>query len=271
MTNYFDQLSQGAATYNRYARWNGSSPLNGMPTATNPYDTQTYGTPHTQTFAYQIGTASTALASGVFYSASGTATTGSTTLTGTGALVSGGVATFDVPRGVRFTASIDLSTTTLTVVGTDGYGSVQQHSFVGPTGNTIGNTGSYTDSLVTFKTVTALSITAAATGIGTTLMMIGDNNMFGLPFYVANVGRVMGTFINGQTATVPSTVVAGYTATAVTTASTPDVRGSVTLATVVLANDSRYITIHMVQPQVGLSASLDDKVHSYGAVPFGGS
>lgn len=271
MTNFSDQLSQGAASYGRYARWNYPTALNGLPTATNPYDTQTLGTPHTQTFAYQIGTASTALASGIFYSASGTATIGTTTLTATGALAASGVATLDVPRGIRITASIDLSTTTFTIVGTDGYGSVQQHSFVGPTGNTLGNTGSYVDSLVTFKTTTAISITAAATGIGTTTVMIGDNNMFGLPYYIANAGRVMGTFINGQTATVPGTVTAGYTATGTTTATTVDVRGSVTLATVVLANDSRYITINMIQPQVGLSVSNDDKLRSYGAIPFGGS
>ncbi len=240
-----------------------------MPTASNPYDTQSMGTPHTQTFSYQIGTASTALASGVFYSASGTATAAASPLVATGALVSAGVATFDVPRGIRITASIDLSTQTFTFIGTDGYGSSQTTAIVGPTGNTLGNTGSYVDTLTTFKTIT--SITANATGVGTTALLIGDNNCFGLPFAIANKGRVMGTFIDGQTATVPSTVVAGLTATGVATATTADVRGTVTLATVVLANDSRYITINMIQPQVGLSPSLDNRANSYGPVPFGGN
>lgn len=270
MTNFGDQITQGLAFYGRYARWNQANPsLTGLPTATAPYDTQTLGTPHTQTFVYQAGTASTALASGVFFSASGTATIAASPLVATGALVAGGVATFDVPRGIRVTASVDLSTTTFTFVGTDGYGSVQNSAFVGPTGNTIGNTGSYVDSLTTFKTITA--ITANATGVGTTTFMIGNNNMFGLPYALPNVGYALDAYINGSSATVPATWVAGFTPTGVTTASTPDVRGSVTLATVVLANGSRYISFQMAQPQVGLTPATDDRNHSFGPAPFGGN
>lgn len=267
MTNFFDQLSQGAAAYAPFGVWNGGG-QSGLPVATSPYDTQVYGVPHTQTFAYQIGTASSALASGVFFSASGTATTGTTTLTATGALAAGGVATFDVPRGLRITASVNLSTTTFTFVGTDGYGKTMTYNLAGPTGNTFGNTGSYVDSLVTFKTVTAISITAAATGIATTALAIGDNNCFGLPYRIDNVGMGIGVFINGSSATVPATWAAGFTATGTSTATTADVRGTVTLATVVLANDSRYITVCMIQPPVNLTASLDDKVHNYGAAPY---
>lgn len=270
MTSFGDQINQGLAFYGRYARWNQANPsLSGLPTATAPYDTQTLGTPHTQTFVYQVGTASTALASGVFYSASGTATIAASTFTPTGPLVSAGVATFDVPRGIRITASVDLSTTTFTFVGTDGYGSVQNSAFVGPTGNTIGNTGSYVDSLTTFKTITA--ITGNATGVGTTTFLIGDNNMFGLPYVLTNTGYGMDAYINGSSATVPAVWVAAFTPTGSTTASTPDVRGSVTLATVVLADGTRRISFAMISPQVALTPATDDRNHSFGAAPFGGN
>lgn len=268
MTAFSDQLAQGAASYAAFAQWNGGG-MSGLPVATSaPWDTQTLGVPHSQTFAYQIGTASTALASGVFFSATGTATTGTSTLTATGALAAGGVATFDVPRGLRITASVNLSTTTFTFVGTEGYGQDQTYSMTGPTGDTFGNAGSYVDSLVTFKTITAISLTAAATGIATTALAIGDNNCFGLPYRIDNVGMGIGVFINGSSATVPATWAAGFTATGTTTATTADVRGTVTLATVVLANDSRYITVCMIQPPVNLTPSTDDKVHSYGAAPY---
>lgn len=270
MTQDRSQLRLGNAFYEAQARWNGGG-MAGMPLATAPQDTQDKGTPLTQTIYYQIGTASTALATGLFYSASGSATTGSATLTGTGALVSGGVGTFDVPRGVRITASVNLSTTTFTIVGTDGYGKTQSHSFVGPTGNTLGNTGSYTDSLVTFKTVTAMSIAnPTATGIATTALYIGNNDMYGLPYVLGNVGCGLDVYINGASATVPATWVAAYTPTGTPTASTTDVRGSVTLATVVLANGSRYITVGFISPSVNVSVTTDTKVNSYGATPFAG-
>lgn len=267
MTQHSDQIRLGAAYYEPQARWNGGN-MAGLPLATAPQDTQVLGVPLTQQIYYQVGTASTALASGIFFSASGTATLGGGTLTSTGALVTASVATFDVPRGIRITATIDTSTTTFTFVGTDGYGLGQTHSFVGPTGNTSGNAGSYTDSLVTFKTITFSSFTAAASGLGTSPLQVGSNNMFGMPYFLNNVGGALGAYINGSMATVPATFVAGYTATGTPTASTPDVRGSCTLATLVLANGSRYITIGMIAPPVNLTPTTDDKVHSYGAKPY---
>ncbi len=269
MTQFNDQFRLGAAFYEKQAVWNGGG-MSGLPLATAPQDTQVRGVPLTQMVYYQIGTASTALASGIWYSASGTtATTGA--LTPTGALVSGGVATFDVPRGVRWTTSsgANLSTTTLTVVGTDGYGKSQTHAFVGATGDVAGNVGSYTDSLVTFKTITSVSFSISATGIGTTAMQIGDNNMFGLPYVLQNAGCGADLYINGASATVPATFTAAFTPTGTPTASTADVRGSVTVATLVLANGSRYFTVGFIAPPVNLGVATDDKVHNYGAAPFG--
>lgn len=267
MTQFTDQLRLGNAYYELQAKWNGGN-NSGFPLATQPQDTQHRGVPLTQVFYYQMGTASTALASGIFYSASGTATAGVGTLTSTGALVTASVATFDVPRGVRITSSINLSTTTFTFVGTDGYGKTQTHAFVGPTGNTAGNVGSYTDSLVTFKTITSAS-SNTATGTGTTLLMIGNNDLYGLPYVLPNAGCGLDVYINGASATVPATFTAAYTPTGTPTASTTDVRGTVALSTGVLSNGTRYFTVGMIAPPVNLSVVTDDKVRNYGAAPFG--
>lgn len=266
MTQHSDQLRVGNAYFELQARWNGGNNA-GFPLATSPQDSQVLGNPVTAQFYYQMGTASTALASGIFYSASGTATAAGNVFTSTGALVTASVATFDVPRGVRITSSVNLSTTTFTIVGTDGYGQPQTHQFVGPTGNTAGNVGSYTDSLVTFKTVTFAS-SNTATGVGTTLFMIGNNDLYGLPYVLNNVGGAIDVYINGSSASQPATFTAAYTPTGTPTASTTDVRGTVALATVVLSNGVRYFTVGMIVPSTNLSIVTDDKTRNYGAKPY---
>lgn len=264
MTNFFDALYQGQASFTRSSAWNGTAGSNGIPTATNPNDTQIYGVPHTQTVAYEIGTASTALASGIFFSASGA--TGAGTLTSTGALVSAGVATLDVPRCIRFTASVDLSTNVFTIRGTDGYGQALTWSGVGPTGNTLGNTGSFVDSLSAFKTVTTAS---AVGGSSTTAFLIGTSNTFGLPYRVANKGKGLDLYIDGGSATISATLTAGFSASGATpTATTADVRGTVAVATAVLPNDTRFFTYLYIAPPVGLSPTSDTTAASYGATPF---
>lgn len=260
MTQFNDFLFQGNAYFNRSGGWNTTSPMSGLPVATSPYDTRDRGVPHTQEFAYQIGQASTAgsaTASRFFFSASG-ATGGITPLNSY---------TNDVPRGARIYSSVNLSTVTFTLIGTDGYGQTQAHSFVGPTGNTLGNVGSYTDSLVTFKTITSASGNGST---GTTAFGISNNDMYGLPYVLTNVGMAMDVYINGCTATIPPTFVAAFTPTGTPTASTADVRGSMTLATAVLANDSRYFTVGMIQAPSSLTVNTDTRVRSYGATPFSG-
>jgi len=179
--------------------------------------------------------------------------------------VSAGVATFDVARGVRFTSSVNTSTAVITLQGTDTWGAPITYSINGPTGNTFGNVGSYVDSLVTFKTITTASVVGT---LGTTAFAIGDNNTFGLPYRIDNVGKGMGVYINGESATAPATWAAGYTTTAAATASTADVRGTVTLSTVVLANDARYITAVFITPNFGVSAGADTKENTYGVAPY---
>lgn len=249
MTTFFDSVKMGRAVYNR----------NSVPSAGYAED-EIYGVPLTQTYVYQVGTASTSLASGVFYASSAIAGT----LTGTGALVSGGVATFDVPRCITVTASSNMSTTTFTFQGTDAYGAPLTASVIGPTGNTFGNSGSVVTSLSAFKTVTTASSNGAATG----LLAIGNSDTYGLPFRLVNVGEGLGAYINGGSASIAPTYTAGFGATGVATATTADVRGTVALATTVLANGSRYVTFQFVTPNDGTLAGNDTKENTYGVTPY---
>lgn len=263
MTQFSDQLGQGRAYFARFANWNGTTGNNGMPSATSSYDTQVLGVPHTQTFCYQIGAASTVLSSGVFFSASGATAAG--TLTLTGSLVSAGVATFDVPRCVRFTSSVDLSTNVFTVRGTDGYGQSLTVTVLGPTGNTFGAAGSFRDSNSAFKTVTTAS---AVGGSSTTAFGIGTADVFGLPFRINAAGLGQGVFIDGNTATIPAAFTAGFTATGTPTATTADVRGTVALSTLVPPNGTRYFVANFIQAPVNLTQSSDIKERSFGTTPF---
>jgi hypothetical protein len=169
MTTFFDSVKMGRASYNR------ASPPTGYA------EDEIYGVPLTQTYVYQVGTASTSLASGVFYASSAIAGT----LTGTGALVSSGVATFDVPRCVTITASSNMSTTTFTIQGTDAYGAPLTASVTWPDWQYLGNSGSVVNTLSAFKTVTTASSNGAATG----LLAIGNSDTFGLPYRLTNVGE----------------------------------------------------------------------------------
>jgi len=249
MTSFFDNVKIGRAAYNR-----------NLTPPTGYAEDEIYGIPLTQTYVYQAGTASTSLASGVFYAYSAVAGT----LTGTGVLVSGGVATFDVPRSVQITASSNMATVTFTIRGTDAYGAPLTWAGVGPTGNTLGAAGSYVVSLSAFKTMTTASCDGAATGA----LTIGTSDTFGMPFRIPNVGYGMGVHINGESATVPATWTAGLAATGVATATTADVRGTVALATTVLSNGSRYFSFEFITPNTGIAAGADTKENSYGVTPF---
>lgn len=264
MTQFDDPLKQGRAYFAKSLVWSPNNQIaNQYPSADQSVDnTETRGVPHSQTITYELGAASTALASGVFFS---TATLNAGTLTSTGPLVSGGVATFDVPRCILISASTNLSTTTFTFRGTDGYGQALTSAFVGPTGDTLGNPGSHTVSLSAFKTITTSSMSAQATGG----LQIGTTDIYGLPFRINNAGKGLDAYINGSSASIAATWTAGFAATGVATASTADVRGTISLATAgVIANGSRFITMMFIAPPVGLTEPQDTKEQSYGVTPF---
>jgi hypothetical protein len=74
-----------------------------------------------------------------------------------GALVTSGVATVDTPRRVLFTAAANESGKTITIVGTDWNYAPQTEVITGPNATT-----GYTN--MDFRTVTSITISAAATG-----------------------------------------------------------------------------------------------------------
>lgn len=276
MTHYSDQIKQGGAYFARAGSWQPNNQWYGnLATGTfQQNQTETLGIPHSQTITYEIGTASTSLASGIFFT---TATLPGGTLTITGSLVSAGVATLDVPRAISITASTDNSTSVFTIVGTDGYGQTIAVKMIGPTGNTLGNNGSFVWSPAAFKTVTS----ASQVGTSTAGLQIGSGDCFGLPFRIANVGKMMMIAVNGvfaATAGFATTaaggtvgpVYPGFAATGTHTASSADVRGMIGLPTTNLPNGSRRITVHFIAPTVGITQAADTKENSYGLTPATG-
>lgn len=74
-----------------------------------------------------------------------------------GALVSGGVATLTVPARITITSAGNDSTNTFVIVGTDHSGIVITETITGPNVATV-------TSVLTYKTVTSITISAAAVG-----------------------------------------------------------------------------------------------------------
>lgn len=83
---------------------------------------------------------------------------GAGSLTIAGALASGGVATLSAASILTVTTTSDETGETITITGTDANGIVISEALAGPNASTV-NTTLY------FKTVTAVTVTAAATGV----------------------------------------------------------------------------------------------------------
>lgn len=134
-----------------------------------------------------------------------------------GALASGGVATFDVPRSLQMvSASAGDITQTVTVRGTDGHGRLVTETRT-LNGTTIVNF------LKAFKTVTRVSVSAATAGN----FSLGTTNRLGVPVKI-RVGDVLALKVNDA---VPEagTIVAADLNTA--TATTGDPCGTITPTT----------------------------------------
>lgn len=123
-----------------------------------------------------------------------------------GALATGGVATFDVPRGV---VAAWTGTSVLTVTGTDMDGNVLVESSA---------SGTSMAGKKAFKTITGVSVSADVTGL-----TIGTSDVLGLPIFLETPAHVIREIEDGAVATA-GTAVAGDSATA--TATTGDVRGT---------------------------------------------
>lgn len=136
-------------------------------------------------------------------------------LTIAGALASGGVATFDVPRNVTITSNNAGDTTqTATVTGTDAYGDtvVEAISF---------NGAATVAGKKAFKTVTQIAIDDALAGNGSA----GTGDVLGLPVFLPAAGMILAELEDGAAATA-GTAVAGDQTGGGATATTGDVRGT---------------------------------------------
>lgn len=123
-----------------------------------------------------------------------------------GALASGGVATFDVPRNV---VAAWTTSATVTITGTDEYGNTLVES---------SGAGTSLTGKKAFKTVTGFSTDTDITGL-----TVGTSKVLGLPSFLSGAGYVLAELEDGAAATAGTTV-AGVTSTA--TATTGDVRGT---------------------------------------------
>ena len=161
------------------------------------------GAAETTLLTLDLGSPDASDADGICASQAGTA---STAMTINGALASGGVATFDVPRNV---VGAWTNTAVLTVVGTDVYGNVVSES----SGSGTSMTGKKA-----FKTITSVTPSANITGA-----TVGSSKVLGLPLRLPGTGYVLREMEDGAAPTA-GTVVAGEQAVA--TATPGDVRGT---------------------------------------------
>lgn len=272
MTQFDDPLKQGRAYFAKAIVWGTNNQYAPQyPSADQSVNAmEARGVPHSQTITYEVGAASTPLASGSFFS---TATIAGGTLTCTGVLAgsssNGGTTVFDVARSVQVTASVNLATNLFTIRGTDGYGQSLTCTFIGPSGDTLGATGSFVLSPSTFKTFTTASFVGSSTGG----LQVGSGPQLGLPFRIANAGKGLGVNVNGvqvnsSTASTQPIFTAGFAATGTHTASGADVRGTFYLPTTSLPNGAKFFTVQFVAPNLGVTESSDTKENSYGLTPF---
>jgi hypothetical protein len=265
MTNFGDIISQGGATYNRVQ----------MPTGGSARDTENMGAVVTPIFAYiptsaSGGAPATALPSGIVASQQAT---GGGTLSMSGSLVSGGVATLDVPRGIAIssTATTTLATCVFTLRGTDFYGAPMTWSGIGP------GIAATVLSNQCFKTIT----TASVVGLVTANTSIGTSDVYDVPYRIPNAGFIASMAFGGADATASTAsgaaavITAGQLPTFVMTASASGPRGTVQLPTGNLANGTTFFTILQVNPIFSATTPRnmivpgnDTTANTYGPLPF---
>ena len=156
-------------------------------------------------------------------------TGGAANLTITGALASGGVATFDVPRNVGIYCAGDINTVVFTVTGTDEYGVAMSEAITGVNAGTV-------EGDKAFKTVTQVATSAA---VGTDVE-VGTSDTLGFPVAILNKGQIANIVWNGAVEAY-STVTVGDTTTATTT--TGDIRGTANVSSA--TDGTKKLYVHM--------------------------
>jgi hypothetical protein len=165
-----------------------------------------------------------------------------------GALASGGVATFDVPRNV---VAAWTGTAVITVTGTDVYGRRQVES---------SGSGTSLAGKKAFKTVTGIAVSADVTGL-----TVGTGNVLGLPVRVTDAGYLLRVGWDNALADNAGTFVAAD-ATAVT-ATTGDTRGTFVPGSA--PNGTRRLIVAIAPNGIQIGPDATD-VGVYGLVPFAG-
>lgn len=278
MTSFSDGLKVGAAQFAR-----------ALPTTVPAYivgyfEDEISGVPVAPVYSYLLGTASTSLASGIAFSASGfgTLTGSAASISITGSLVNtAGVGVLDVPRCVAVFCTLSVTGSTFTIIGTDFYGQTQKATFTGASGGAAFATTGMAVCPVAFKTITSASYTATtATGTSTTSVSIGTTDWYGTPYRLAAKNRVVSVTMDGwqMLATAPSTtiggigggIINGLATTATPTASTTDVRGLVGFPSGSIADGTRVFAINITNPMYNVPKSNDTKEITYGVTPFAG-
>ena len=147
-----------------------------------------------------------------------------------GASASGGVATFDVARGVNVDSSnVGDTSQTVTVTGTD-YWNQAQTETIALNGTTA------VAGKKAFKTITQVAVSAALAGN----LTVGSTDVFGLPYRVTDAGYILRSGWAGALADDAGTFVAADT-TSPATATTGDVRGTYVPSS--SANGSRRLVL----------------------------
>ena len=131
-----------------------------------------------------------------------------------GALVTAGVATFDVPRGVQI-VNAGASTSVITFTGTDQYGSALVESLTS-------NGATIVYGKKAFKTITGVTTDSDTTAT----LTAGSSDLLGLPFAVADAGDMYIGNENNVVAVPPAGTLAVAVTTNPATATTGDVRGT---------------------------------------------
>lgn len=174
-------------------------------------------------YVAELGAVTVADADGVLTAvatATGVGIAGYTLATGAALVSVAGTADLVYPRSIAAVISVTTAqTASVTVTGTDAYGAdvVETRAFSGTTATF----------KKAFKTVTGVNLTADLTATSVTLA-VGTTDVLGLPYRLANLGKMVSIGFNGRADyTGASTVVGGLAATGVSTATTADVRGTV--------------------------------------------
>lgn len=198
------------------------------------------GVPWTQHLRANLGAPATAAANNV--ATSQTVTGAGTAFSLNGTLVSGGVATLDVPRNV---VAAWTNTAVITITGKDQYGDTVVESSASGTSHT---------GKKAFKTITGITTSATITGA-----TVGTGVVLGLPYRLDGAYDILARY--GDTTADTGTIAAAVT-TNPATATTGDVRGTWSPSSA--PNGSIVYRIHYS------IYGLDDKSDAFGVAQYGG-